>query len=187
VVGRLVLDTYYPETGRYGHGPALEAAEEVFVADSRLVAAQLRSLPERVMSRDALVAVNLVATASGFLGGTEPAMRWLMSRPSPAAPPADRAVLDQIVALTGDGELRGLASWGGEVADTWHARADALASYRSRLPADADPSSILESLLHMHCNRAVGVDRDREASCRRLARHAALAWTARHGPTDDRG
>jgi len=35
---------------------------------------------------------------------------------------------------------------------------------------------VLESLLHMHHNRALGVDRDGEAICRHLARQAALAW-----------
>lgn len=39
VAGRLVFDTYHPETGRYGHGTAMAAAEQVFVADSRAVVA----------------------------------------------------------------------------------------------------------------------------------------------------
>ncbi|MCP2261659.1 thiopeptide-type bacteriocin biosynthesis domain-containing protein [Streptoalloteichus tenebrarius] len=39
LVGRLVFDTYFLEVGRYGQGEALEAAENVFVADSATVTA----------------------------------------------------------------------------------------------------------------------------------------------------
>jgi hypothetical protein len=38
---------------------------------------------------------------------------------------------------------------------------------------------VVESLLHMHHNRALGIDPDGERACRRLARQAALAWRAR--------
>ena len=41
---------------------------------------------------------------------------------------------------------------------------------------------ILESLLHIHHNRYLGIDRDREATCRRLARQAALAQCAARLP-----
>jgi len=36
----------------------------------------------------------------------------------------------------------------------------------------------VRSLLHMHHNRLVGVDRAREAVCLRLARQAAVTWRA---------
>jgi thiopeptide-type bacteriocin biosynthesis protein len=48
----------------------------------------------------------------------------------------------------------------------------------SQLPPDTDIDTILEALLHMHHNRALGIDRDGEATCRRLARQAALTWIA---------
>ncbi|WP_146060379.1 lantibiotic dehydratase C-terminal domain-containing protein [Amycolatopsis sp. CA-128772] len=68
-------------------------------------------------------------------------------------------------------------------AGPWRARAAALADYRTRLGADADLDAVLESLLHMHHNRAAGIDRDGENTCRRLARHAAFAWNAQHQGT----
>lgn len=106
VVGRLVLDTYHPEVGRYGHGAALRAAENVFVADSRIVTAQLQRLPEQAVARDALVAVNLVGIVDGFLTDpdhpdTAAAARWLTAHPAPgprAAP--DRATRDAAIRLT---------------------------------------------------------------------------------------
>lgn len=67
----------------------------------------------------------------------------------------------------------------------WRDRADALAAYRRQL-ASTDLDDVLESLLHMHHNRLACIDSDRERATRRLARHAALAWTARHPRPDVR-
>lgn len=179
VAARLVFDTYYPESGRYGHGAAMDAAEEVFVADSQAVSAQLRYLPDTVIHRNTLVAVNMIATVEYFLGDADRAKRWLIASPAPAATATDRTLLDQALRYVRTDTLRELPGWETEVDETWQARATALASYRRRLAADADTGAVLESLLHMHANRAIGVDRDREATCRRLARHAALAQTAK--------
>lgn len=180
VIGRLVIDTYHPEVGRYGHGPALAAAEAVFVADSAAVAAQLRHLPEQVLARDALVALNMTATITGLLGDTAAAMRWLTERPAPPGPATDRAALAQLTALLHDEQGTVPAGWDGDLATTWQARAAALDAYRAHLVTSAEFDVAAEALLHMHHNRAIGIDRDRENRCRRLARHAALAWTARY-------
>lgn len=190
VVGRLVLDTFRPETGRYGHGCAWHAARDVFVADSRLVTAQLHLLPEQVIARDALVAVNVVATVHGFFtdldGHPDPAAaaRWLTTRPAPGltAPP-DRGVRDTVVRLTATpGDPPEVRGWNDTLTRLWRDRARALAVYRREL-SETDPDEVLESLLHMHHNRLAGIDTDRERASRRLARHAALAWTARHRHT----
>jgi thiopeptide-type bacteriocin biosynthesis protein len=183
VVGRLVFDSYQPEVGRYGHGVAMDAAEDVFVADSRAVAAGLRHLPAAVIDRRALAAVSMVDIVSSFLG-LDGAMDWLAARPAPAATGTDRAVADQAVRLAQRDTLRELPGWPGEVAEAWQVRAAALAVYRNQLPADADTDTVLESLLHMHHNRAVGIDLDGEHTCRRLARQAALAWRAQRGGND---
>ena len=45
--------------------------------------------------------------------------------------------------------------------------------------SDVELDAVLESLLHMHHNRAVSVDPDHERVCRRLARQTAVAWHAR--------
>ncbi|WP_067068408.1 lantibiotic dehydratase [Carbonactinospora thermoautotrophica] len=183
VAGRLVFDTYYPETGRYGHGTAMEAAEAVFVADSQVVSAGLRYLPATVIHPTALAAVNMVDIVHGFLGNLADAAEWLAARPAPAAT-VERTAADQVIRLARNGTLRDLPDWPVEVIEAWQARAAALASYRKQLPADADTGVILESLLHMHHNRAVGIDVDRERTCRRLARQAALAWRTRQGGND---
>lgn len=77
------------------------------------------------------------------------------------------------------GVPRELPGWAGAVDQAWRARADALAVYRKHPPLDATMDVVLESLLHMHHNRAIGIDPDSERTCRRLARQAALTWRAR--------
>lgn len=178
LVGRLVFDTYYPEVGRYGSGAAMRAAEAVFAADSRAVSAALRHLPATGVHPTALAAANMVDIVCGFHTDRPGAMRWLIDRPAPTGAAADRAVAHQAVHLALQGALADLPDWPREVNEAWQARAAALADYRRQLPIQPDTDAILESLLHMHHNRAIGIDPDAERTCRRLARQAALTWRA---------
>jgi lantibiotic biosynthesis protein len=183
MVGRLVLDTYYPEIGRYGHSAALDAAEDVFAADSRVAAAGLRT-PPTVVHPTALVVTNMVGIASVFLGGPAKATDWLVAQPVPAAPAIERAVTDQAIRLATAGTLRALPGWADEFGQAWQARADALAAYRKQLPPDVNVDVVVESLLHVHHNRAIGIDPDSERTCRRLARQAAITWRAQRAGND---
>ncbi|MFD1321100.1 lantibiotic dehydratase [Micromonospora sonneratiae] len=178
--GDLAIDTYHPEVGRYGHGPAMLAAEEVFVADSRVAAVGLRHLPPAAVSPTALCAANMLDIARGLLGDDD-ALRWLIDQPAPVAPVADRAVFEEAIALV----QRDSTAWPPDVAVARQARAAALATYRRHLP-DRSIDPVLESLLHMHHNRATGVDPDGEAVCRRLARQLALSHQARQQVEADR-
>ncbi len=181
LVGRLVIDTYYPEIGRYGHSEAMDAAEDVFAADSHLVATVLRALSATVVHPTALAVANMVGIISGFFGEHAEAMGWLAARAVLSTPATDRVVTDQAIRLATDmGALRELPGWAVAVDHAWQTRADALAAYRKQLPPDANIDAIAESLLHMHHNRAIGIDPDSERTCRRLARQAALTWRTRH-------
>lgn len=181
---RLAFDTYYPETGRYGPGAAAEAAETAFAADSAVVMATLQHLSPTAVDTTALTALNMVEIAQGLLGTLGEAMAWLTDRPAPAGAPVDRAVTDQVIRRARLGDLDGPGHWPVEVTKAWQARTAALKSYRNALPDSADTTSILESLLHMHHNRALGINRDGERACRRLARQAALAWHSRQDGAD---
>ncbi|GAA4898407.1 lantibiotic dehydratase [Streptomonospora salina] len=165
---RMSLDTYYPETGRYGQGTTLEAAEAVFVADSAAVVDRLRTgagegCPD--------AAATMAAMAAAFTGGWPAGLDWLIDQPAPApARPPQRELQTATRALVDSGH--------GLLTDELHR---ALTHYGSLLRAGGGPptDTVLTSLLHMHHIRALGVDRDSERTCRRLARHAALSQTAR--------
>lgn len=106
-------------------------------------------------------------------------MDWLAARPAPTAPALERAVTDQAIRLATAGALREAPGWAGEVGQAWQARADALAGYRKQLQMEMNVDVVVESLLHLHHNRAIGIDPDSERTCRRLARQAAITWRAR--------
>ena len=183
LVQRLQWDTDEPETGRYGTGTALEAAEGVFAADSAAALAQLAlPIPDRL--RTAVTAAGFVDLASGLLGSPAAARRWLVSNLSQTEGDAvPRDVLRVAVRLAEpDPARRALHDLpgGDRVAAAWSLRRDALAAYRNALEGHGlDEAAVLPSLLHMHHNRTSGIAPEAEATCRRLARAAALSWATR--------
>jgi thiopeptide-type bacteriocin biosynthesis protein len=174
LIGQLLIDTYHPEVGRYGEGPALNAAEQVFAADSALVGAVLRHRRAIGLAPQALAAVSMVSLATGFLGEVESAMRWLSSRSVLTGPTLDRACLQPVLALTTPGTDWALPHCPPEVAAAQARRDQALAGY-----ADHVSDRVLDPLLHLHHNRLLGIDPGSEHAARRIARHAAVAWLAR--------
>ncbi|MGW4503673.1 lantibiotic dehydratase [Streptomyces sp. NPDC004436] len=180
LIQRVQWDTDRPETGRYGTGLALEAAEEYFVADSAAAVRQLAlEVPAGV--QPAVTAASFVNIASAFLGSREAGCTWLLQhllRGDGTPVPHDLQALT--LRLSDPSGRNGLASLDGgdAVVAAWEARGEALDRYR-RMLEDSSPENVLASLLHMHHNRAAGIDRAAEATCRRMARAAALAWTRR--------
>ncbi|MFJ8691208.1 lantibiotic dehydratase [Micromonospora wenchangensis] len=180
--------TSYPETGRWGSGPAMQAAEAVFIADSHAVLTQLRE-PARP-SRQALVAAQIAAIAVAYTGSVDAGMRWLVDHvPATAPQPVERPLFREAVRLAHPGDdwaaLRAVPG-GTAVVDAWKNRAAALAVYRTHLPGPhtdgINGDDVLGSLMHAHYIRAVGIDFDDEDRCRYLARAAALAYFARSRP-----
>jgi lantibiotic biosynthesis protein len=177
--------TSYPETGRWGDGPAWTAAEDVFRADSRALLTQLRQ-PARP-DRRALVAAHTVAIACAFHGDTATGMRWLIDHIPPTAPQAvPRHQFNEAVRIAdprNDWAALRAAPGGNAIADAWAERASAVTAYRGHVPGPhtrgIDADDVLGSLLHVHFVRAVAVDFPEESVCLYLARAAALAWTAR--------
>ncbi len=161
LIGDTTLDVYRPETGRFGSGRALEAAESVFAADSAVVVAQLTTR----LHRQALIAASYLDIATGFLGTAGTA--WLIEHAAHGGtPPLDRDVLHQArrpqPALT----------------DILERRRAALRRYRAHLDDDR-LSPALDDLLHLHHARMTGADPDSERMCLRMARSLAQQQHAR--------
>ncbi|MCM2393899.1 thiopeptide-type bacteriocin biosynthesis protein [Streptomyces albipurpureus] len=184
LIGRVQFDTYYPETGRYGTGQTLSAAETVFAADSAAALTQLAlTTGDRGSAVQAVVAAGLVDLTVSFTGDTATAMRWLTGHITTTAAPHPARSLHQEamrLAVPGDGFAAVRALPGGErTVEAWAIRREALTAYRERLIGDGeDPRSVLSSLLHLHHLRTAGIDEAGEQTCFRLARSAALAWIA---------
>ncbi|MFF0572596.1 lantibiotic dehydratase [Streptosporangium saharense] len=164
VLRDLTLAAYQPETGRFGHGAALHAAETLFAADSAYTLA--------------LLGVGIdpaAATAAGHLGlvtgllGTD-GTRWLIDHIEHGGGPAlDRSVLAQAHHLhrSPPADLTALAA----------RRRRTLTAYRRHLD-ECDLDAAMTDLLHLHHTRMIGLDPDSERMCLRLAR--ALAQRSRH-------
>jgi class I lanthipeptide synthase len=181
---RLALATYRREVGRYGSGPAMDAAEAVFAADSHAVALAAQLLPPRVIHPMALTAIGMVDIADGFHPDPGTATGWLLNRLSATvAPSADRAVADQVAAWSARGRLPDGTEPPAALAAAWQDRLVSLARYRLVLPDDTNTDHVLSALLHMHHNRARLIDRTDEAICLRLARQVALSRRARAART----
>ncbi|KAF3470057.1 lantibiotic dehydratase [Streptomyces sp. Tu 3180] len=181
--------TSYPENGRWGTGPLMSLAEDVFTADSRALAVQFAQNVRP--HHQVLTAANFVALAAAFTGSTAGGMNWLITHGRITDPrPLDRRVLDEAVRLadpTGDWAALRTAPGGATITAAWSERNKAVARYRKLLNISSgiDPNLVLDSLLHAHHIRATGIDKDDERTCVRLAHAAAMAWTHRgdhHGP-----
>nr|WP_246425835.1 lantibiotic dehydratase [Streptomonospora nanhaiensis] len=174
-VAAVVHDSYTPETGRFGPGPALTAAEELFVADSRAVAAALTATAGR--DRRVWAAAGMYALVHQIFDEEARARSWLLDHVPRGA--ADRAQLDQAMPLTGSAPVGVPAP----VADAWHERAAAARTYARTLHSiGGDPGEVLPDLLHLHAARFFGPDIDEERACLALARAAALSRHARRAP-----
>jgi class I lanthipeptide synthase len=155
------LGTYRPETGRYGTGSTMAAAEAVFAADSAFTVACLRT----AASAEAATAAGMIGLADGFCGKAAPS--WLVGHlDHGGGPPLDRSVLIQV--LHPPALPPGLVS----------RRRSAVAAYRELLDDD-DADIVLADLLHLHHARMIGTDADSERRCLRLARAAAKNLIAR--------
>lgn len=181
LLSHLQLGTYQPQTGRYGHGQAMAAAEDVFAADSAAAVAQL-AVTRAGTGVEAVTAAGLFDLARSFAATPADGARWLLDAVPHQQGPVDTSARDEALHLadpaTGWAALR--ARPGGDtVIAAWHHRRAALDSYRRHLIGHQDPLPVLRSLLHEHHTRAAGVDPDCERVTHRLARAAALRLTAR--------
>ena len=181
LLGRMQLDTYYPENGRYGFDGAMAAAEKAFAADSAVALAQRRMASQAAISLDAITVAGLVDLTVSFAGSPARGMRWLIDQLPRESVHIERALHDTATRLADsrdDWAVLRAAAGGESVLEAWHGRRRALTGYRERLATQRDPLSILPSLLHLHHIRTLGIDPERERIGRRLARAAALRWTA---------
>ncbi len=182
LIADLTLSSYTPQTGRFGHGPALDAVHGVFAADSAAALAQIRYVAhDDALAPEALTAASLLNLATHLAPTTDTGLHWLITHLPQEHGPLDRALREQTLTATQPGATFPFTTTahGTSVTVAWEARAAALAAYRSTLVGQRDPLTVLRSLLHAHHIRALGPDPKAEALTLRLARTSALSHTAR--------
>ncbi|ARQ70646.1 lantibiotic dehydratase [Streptomyces marincola] len=177
LITRSSVETYHPETARFGGPEAIDAAERYFAADSCAALAQLTAAGAKgAPDARAVTAASMVEIAVGLLGDRATAMRWLIehTRSDTAAP--SRAVYRQAIDLVHTYP----AGVDERIVAASSARRAALAGYAHALTAaHTDPGDLLPDLLHLHHVRVQGPGLPQERAHLHLARAAALSWTAR--------
>jgi lantibiotic biosynthesis protein len=183
-IGRYVFDTYLPEVGRY---LAIDAADDLFAADSRFAVVLHALTASAQLSSQAATVLSMFDMVSAVLGDHDSAAAWFNRQiPKTKFVSGRRDALTEVQALARNGLWQSLPGWPDIAAEhaRWH---DCATQYRWALPAGADIDEVLHSLLHMLHNRALGADRDSEARCLHLARATAATWMAFHRSPDRRG
>ncbi|WP_163505344.1 lantibiotic dehydratase [Fodinicola acaciae] len=184
IVGNLTLDTYRPEYQRYGGSSAIEAAEHLFRADSESVLTQLRLREQGQLDLpvEILLAANHIDLVRWIHG--DGWWEFLLS----AYPKGDRhatfqehrrAAMRLLDPLGGWKELAAMPG-GPQLLESWAQRASAAADYGQLLRAqDTDLAGPISSILHLHHNRLVGIDRGREQDGYAVARGTLQAQADR--------
>ncbi|MGH3280265.1 MAG: thiopeptide-type bacteriocin biosynthesis protein, partial [Trebonia sp.] len=173
----LSFASYAEHPGRYGDGPAMAAAEQVFAADTLAAIAQVTAARASGTAGQALAGASMAALAAAFAADKQAGYRALTRSLDQSSGPLDRDVREDACCLAdptdGHQTLRALPG-GQEVANTWRGRDQALAAYHEALAAQREPGTALRTLLHEHHMRALGIDPDLERQTGRYARAAAL-------------
>ncbi|MFD3553775.1 lantibiotic dehydratase [Streptomyces goshikiensis] len=181
LASRLDLATHQPRSAHFGQGPAGEAAERVFAADTAAALAQITYSARTDIPAEALTAASLADLATAFALTPGEGWSWLAAHLPRESGPVDAGLSRHTLALAAPD-----AAWRRRpdadavpVALAWLARAEALAAYRKTLGAERDPMTVLGTLLHLHHVRALGGAPEAERTTHRLARAAALGHTHR--------
>ncbi|WP_433228840.1 lantibiotic dehydratase [Actinomadura formosensis] len=177
LVGHLTLTRATEHPGRYGHGPAMEAAENVFAADTAAAIAQIKLADSSGISGQAIAAGSMAHLAAALAPDPPSGYRALTHCLKQGTGPLDPGSRDQALrfgdAVNGVAAVRALPG-GDAVASAWQARSRAAAAYYSLLKSQRDPVEPMKTLLHEHHVRALGLDPVHEATTGRLARAVAL-------------
>lgn len=184
LASHLTLDSYEPQTGRYGHAAAMDAAHRVFAADSAAALAQIRlTALTDALAPQALAAASILDLTTHLAPSADQGMEWLIQNVPQEHGRLDRDLRDKVLKLTAPSgpPLFTALPGGDDVTHAWQARAAAVRTYRADLADQRDPLTVVRSLLHLHHIRALGVDPVAEAVTLRLARTAALRQTAQAG------
>ena len=184
LAGTVQFDTYFPETGRFGTGQMLHAAEALFGADSAAALAQLTATGRKGgPDLQALTAASMVDLVTATLGDTAAAMRWVIDRTTTTTPAPGRDLYKQALALADPANRHRLLNTadGQAIAACWAARQQRLTDLGDALrAADRPADALLPDLLHLHHVRMAGLSLAAERTCLHLARAAALSWAARN-------
>jgi thiopeptide-type bacteriocin biosynthesis protein len=185
----LSIHAYEREVERYGGPEAMREAEALFAADSRTTAALLRLLAggQTDLEPAELAAVSIVHILEGLGWGPERRLAWLTTASDKHQYREEfrecrEKLMDLMVDDGGSWDRLGSFPGGQEVLDAWSLREAELRAYGEKLRALEEegrlwnsPERVAGSVVHMHCNRLMGVEREPENKALVFARNAVFS------------
>lgn len=183
---RMIIDTYVPEIERYGGIECMEMAESVFAADSKFVSLYLGEVRKKQihLTDEVSAVINILDILSSFGLNIEEQMNWLEQRiDGKEHMKAYRDLKTDIIKAVeakDSGQLFNTEA-PNPLVHALYERQSLIRAYSemiNRMTAQHsgltnDPSDILASLVHMHINRLLGIDRELEMKCMALAKFTA--------------
>jgi thiopeptide-type bacteriocin biosynthesis protein len=182
---RLVIDSYEPEIERYGGPDLIASAERMFAADSRCTAEWigLQRAGQMRMSRELLAVLSVNDLLEQFGLSLEEKVRWFEPRIVQKEylqtfRQDRRTYLRLLDPVNGQAALREHPD-GSKIVLALNQRSEAVRQYAERVRRAEEMGSLanqfddlVESVVHLHLNRLLGIDRERERKVMTLTRHA---------------
>ncbi len=184
LLSKIVIDTYEREVERYGGPELIETAEELFYYDS-LAAINLLFLKRAGTLKigfDTVAVISILDLIENLGLVMDEELDWLNSVVS-AKDYLDefrqtRRLLMELGDSSNNWEALRNHEGGSDIFNILAARQKAVARFTAKLKTPAvvskltnTKSGIIESIVHLHCNRLLGINRDYEKKIMTLARH----------------
>lgn len=184
MISRVVIDTYEPEVERYGGKKLMMWAERMFSCDSEVTAKLVRLIRfnQTSLQKDVIAILSVINLLYQFGYYKEDAFQFLNRQFDLKDYLKDfrkeRKFFLQWMAS--DQEMTAsTASSRESIENIFYARKEAVEQYNYILHeqereggATNTREDIIYSVIHMHLNRLIGIDRDRERKIMIMARHA---------------
>ena len=188
ISSKFSIDTYDRDVERYGGKAGIELAEELFCLDSQLVLDLISFENVNRLNRSLIAAVSINAILDSFGLDTGTKVAWLQSYAYKSdknlASTAYRSLKNQLFGLVSgtsdiDSNYTNLLTTLKLIKPNFAQVASALNFAETKKLLTLPVWRITESIVHMHCNRLLGTDRNQERLARTLLLNTLKAVQAR--------
>lgn len=184
LLSNLVIDTYDPEIERYGGLHLIEFTEKLFSEDSLIVSEWIEGmrLEQDKLDKDLLGIINVLDYLTNFGLSMEEQFAWLDKKFKYSMYLSEyRKMEKKILSLVWDfnndwPKLRENTRLKNFIYKRLNRRKPFIIKYAEKINAQQEqlsnqPMDIYGSVIHLHLNRLIGIDREREVKIMVLTRH----------------
>ncbi|WP_179298689.1 lantibiotic dehydratase [Evansella halocellulosilytica] len=181
IISKFTIDTYEREIERYGGTELISYSEELFAIDTEFVLywlAHIRSGDVNI-NKDILAVTSVMSYLKCFYQTLDEQIDWLNSRINPKKYMEEYRKLKRQLLVS---NIENFSSVNQHIKEINSRREEVLLNYANKISIFNDkqvltstPEEILASIIHLHLNRFIGIDRNREIKILTLTRHTLLS------------